>query len=320
MIDLHSDTIYRLWEDEKGTNSLSSSSFMIDKPRLEKAGVRGQSFALFTPMYDDRTIKKDLSAWEVVNELHDRFLSEIESSGIPQMREVSDLSDGKLHAILTTEEGAILEGDISRLETLSSWGVKIFGFTWNYENELAYPNSKDESVMNKPLKEKGLEALYECERLGIVVDVSHLNDGGFYDIAKHSTKPFVASHSNSRAMSDQTRNLSDEMLKVLADKGGVAGLNLCPAFLRRNDDTSRVSRISDMVRHIRHIYNVAGEDILAIGTDLDGIGGELEIGSPDKLYLLHDALSSEGFSSRILDKFEFGNAYRVLSECEVAKA
>ena len=316
MIDLHSDTIYRLWE-EGGDNSLSSNSFMIDKPRLEKAGVVGQCFALYTPMYNDRGNGRDLSPWGVVNELHDRFVKEISQAGIPQMLKVSDLSDGKLHAILTTEEGSILEGDISRLEILSSWGVKSFGFTWNYENELAYPNSKDKSVMNKPLKEKGLEALAECERLGILVDVSHLNDGGFYDIAKRATKPFVATHSNSRAMSGSTRNLTDDMLKVLADKGGVAGLNLCPAFLRPDSDDSRVSRIVDMVRHIMHIYNVAGEDVLAIGTDLDGITGELEISSPDRLYLLHDALSNAGLSSGIIDKFEFGNAYRVLSEVEV---
>lgn len=316
MIDLHSDTIYRLWE-EGGEKSLSNNSFMIDKTRLEKGGVVGQCFALFTPMYSDRVKSKELSPWGVVNELHDRFVKEVTESCIPQMCKASDLEDGKLHAILTTEEGAILEGDISRLSTLSSWGVKIFGFTWNYENELAYPNSKDESVMRMPLKEKGMEALSECEKLGILVDVSHLNDGGFYDIANRATKPFIATHSNSRAMTGSTRNLTDDMLKVLADKGGVAGLNLCPAFLRPNGDDARVSRVGDMVRHVMHIYKVAGEDVLAIGTDLDGITGDLEIDSPDKLYLLHDALLEAGLSSRILDKFEFENAYRVLSEVEV---
>ncbi len=313
MIDLHSDTIYRLWE--KPEETLLENSCMIDKAKLEKAGITGQCFALFTPMNESRKIKKELSAWQVVNELHECFLAKIKEAGIKQLHSIEETEDGAVSAILTTEEGAILEGDISRLAILKEWDVKIFGFTWNYENELAYPNSRDKDVMAKPLKEKGLKALYECERLGIIVDVSHLNDGGFYDIARHATKPFVATHSNSRAMTDVPRNLTDDMLKVLANHGGVAGLNFSRPFLcsRSDDDTSRVS---DMVRHVKHIYNVAGEDVLALGTDFDGIGGKLEIGSPDKLYLLKDALAKEGFSSYVIDKMFYANAYRVFKEIE----
>lgn len=314
MIDLHSDTIYRLWEKDSPDENLLKNSFMIDKQRLEKGGVRGQCLALFTPLEKHRKVKKDLSPWQVVNELHERFEKEIRLADIPQLHNPKELEDGKLHAILTTEEGAILEGDISRLSILKEWDVKIFGFTWNFENELAYPNSTDSAIMNMPLKDKGLEALSECERLGIIVDVSHLNDGGFYDIAKHSTKPFVATHSNSRAMTNVSRNLTDDMLHVLADHGGVAGLNFCGGFLRPDGDDEPVSRISDMIRHVLHIYNVAGEDILALGTDLDGIGGNLEIGSPDKLYLLHDGLKKAGLSASAIDKMLFGNAYRILKE------
>lgn len=315
MVDLHSDTIYRIWENG-GKENLLKNSYMVDKLRLEKAGILGQCFALFTPMGNSRDIKKELSPWEVVNELYSTFLSQIEIADIPQLKRADELLDGHLHAILTTEEGAIIEGDTSRLETLRSWGVKIFGFTWNYENELAYPNSKDKDIMEKPLKEKGLEALYECERLGIVVDVSHLNDGGFYDIETHATKPFAATHSNSRSMTNVTRNLSDDMLRILADKGGVAGLNFCSAFLCKEDDDEKISRISDMVRHVKHIYNVAGEDVLALGTDFDGIGGTLEIDSPDKIYLLKNALAKAGFSSYVIDKMFYGNTYRLLKEVE----
>lgn len=314
MIDLHSDTIYRLWEKDSPDENLLKNSFMIDKPRLEGGGVRGQCLALFTPLEQHRRIKKDLSPWQVVNELHECFKKEIKLADIPQLHNPKELEDGKLHAILTTEEGAILEGDISRLSILKEWDVKIFGFTWNFENELAYPNSTDSAIMNMPLKDKGLEALSECERLGIIVDVSHLNDGGFYDIAKHSTKPFAATHSNSRAMTNVSRNLTDDMLHILADHGGVAGLNFCGGFLRPDGDDEPISRISDMIRHVMHIYKVAGEDILALGTDLDGIGGNLEIGSPDKLYLLHDGLKKAGLSASAIDKMLFGNAYRILKE------
>lgn len=316
MIDLHSDTIYRLWEESREGESLKKNTFMIDLERLEKGHVTGQCFALFTPMYEHRVKGKDLSCWEVVNQMHDTFSSEIALAGIPQLKNIEETNDGKPHAILTTEEGSILEGDISRLQILKEWGVKIFGFTWNYENELAYPNSEDSTIMNKGLKEKGIEALEECERLGILVDVSHLNDGGFYDIASRAKKPFIATHSNSRAMTDVTRNLTDDMLRVLADHGGVAGLNLCPAFLRTNDSTERKSRVEDMVRHIKHIVEIAGEDVVAIGSDLDGIGGELEINGPDKFYLLENSLVKAGFSSYLIDKLFKDNAYRVFKEVQ----
>lgn len=313
MIDLHADTIFRLWEDGDKEN-LISNSYMIDQERLLKGGVSGQCFALFTPMYGVRIERdRDKSPWQIVNELHDRFLSEIERAGIPLLEDPSRLQEGRLSAILTTEEGAILEGDISRLSILKSWGVSIFGFTWNFENELGFPNSRDVSVMNKGLKEKGIEALSECERLGVLVDVSHLSDGGFWDIANRAKKPFLATHSNCRAITDVTRNLTDDMLRALSDKGGVAGLNYAGAFLRRESTPSGTSLVSDMVEHIFHMIRVGGEDLPAIGSDLDGIGGCLEIGSPDKHYLLRDALRNRGLTERVIEKIFYKNAKRILS-------
>lgn len=314
MIDLHSDTIYRLWEED-GSSSLLSNSFMIDKSKLLEGGVVGQCFALFVPMYDVR-IERDRSKnpWQIVSELYRRFSLEIDKAKIRQMLNPSQLDSGELHAILTVEEGASIEGNLDRLSVLRDWGVKIFGFTWNFENELGYPNSKDNKVMSSGLKEKGIEAIAECERLGILVDVSHLSDGGFWDVVKYSQKPFVATHSNARAITNSTRNLTDDMLVALADKGGVAGLNFCPAFLKANGAEHNCSRISDMVIHIKHMIKVAGEDVIAIGTDFDGIGGELEIGSPDKFVLLKNALSDEGISPRVIDKIFMDNAKRVLSE------
>ena len=170
--------------------------------------------------------------------------------------------------------------------------MKIFGITWNFENELGYPNSRDPEIMAKGLKEKGIEAVEECGRLGILVDVSHLSDGGFMDVARYSKLPFIATHSNSRSVTDVPRNLTDEELRILADHGGVAGLNLCPEFL------------------------TAGEDVLAIGSDFDGIGGKLEIPSPDYFYLLRDALEKNGIKQSVLDKMWYENAERIFLAAE----
>lgn len=320
MIDLHCDTIWSIWKSD-GEKNLVENSFSIDSRKLRDGSVRGQCFALFTPMYNYVPEKhRDKTPWDIICDMHRTFLSEISRAGIPQMLKVSDLADGNVYAILTTEEGACIEGDVSRLSVLREWGVKIFGLTWNWENELGYPNSKDPGLMSKGLKEKGIEAVEECSRLGIIVDVSHLSDGGFWDVAAHSKLPFVATHSNSRSVTGVTRNLTDEMLCCIADHGGVAGLNLCPAFLHdenaeREEDSE--SRIEDMVRHVLHAYRTAGEDVLAIGTDFDGIKGKLEIPSPDKFHLLHDALEKNGMKSSVLDKMWYKNAERVFLSAEV---
>ena len=318
MIDLHSDTIYGLWSGKD--KSLIKNSLSIDKEKLEKGGVRGQCLALFTPMHECVSPEhRDKSPWQIVNELHDRFVLEITAAGIPQLSHASELSDDCVHAVLTTEEGGAIEGNLSRLSILKEWGVKIFGITWNFENELGYPNSRDPEIMAKGLKEKGIEAVEECGRLGILVDVSHLSDGGFMDVARYSKLPFIATHSNSRSVTDVPRNLTDEELRILADHGGVAGLNLCPEFLHDASGESEAecsSRVSDMVRHIMHIYNTAGEDVLAIGSDFDGIGGKLEIPSPDYFYLLRDALEKNGIKQSVLDKMWYENAERIFLAAE----
>ena len=302
IIDLHSDTIYRIWKD--GGN-LIRNDYSIDKAKLENCDVLFQCFALFVPMYENvPESKRALSPWQILSELHSVFAEKTTEAGI----------DDK--AVLTTEEGASIEGDISRLQTLKDWGVRIFGLTWNYENELGYPNSHDKNVMGKGLKERGIEAVKECGRLGIAVDVSHLSDGGFWDVLKYAEGPVLATHSNARSIADVPRNLSDDSLRALADKGGIAGLNLCPAFLDASfstDDSNAMSRVSDAARHVMHIWKTAGEDILALGSDFDGIEGNLEISSPDRFYLLSDELERQGMPISIIEKLFYRNAQRVLS-------
>ena len=320
MIDLHCDTIWSIWKSG-GREHLAENNLSIDAVKLASGHVKGQCFALFTPMHDYvPEDKRHLSSWEILSELYETFRKEIADAAIAQMRSVNDLEDDTVHAILTTEEGGAIEGDISRLATLKNWGVKIFGLTWNWENELGFPNSSDPAVMSKGLKAKGLEAVEECNRLGIIIDVSHLSDGGFWDVVKHSKAPFVATHSDSRAVTPVTRNLSDEMLVAIAEHGGVAGLNLCPAFLHEETalcESDAESRIEDMVRHTLHVYKTAGEDILAIGTDFDGIGGKLEIPSPSGFCLLHDELEKNGMKPSVLDKMWYKNAERVFLSAEV---
>ena len=152
------------------------------------------------------------------------------------------------------------------------------------------------------------------ETLGIVPDVSHLSDDGFYDVADVTKKPFVASHSNCRALAPASRNLTDEMIRILAERGGVAGLNFYPGFLNR-ERTDQESRIACMCDHVEHMRNVGGIECVGIGTDFDGICGQLEIKDCTQMPLLFDALKKRGFSERELDQIAYKNVERVLKEC-----
>jgi membrane dipeptidase len=147
-------------------------------------------------------------------------------------------------------------------------------------------------------------------RLGMLIDVSHLSDRGFYDVAELSKQPFVASHSNARSLTPHSRSLTDDMIKVLADHGGVIGLNFCGAFL----GDSEISRVEDMVSHILHIRQVGGTEVIALGTDFDGISPELEIEDMGQIGKLIRALERAGFTDAELDKFLWQNSLRVIQD------
>lgn len=302
LLDLHCDTLYALKEDPLA-GDLLANTLHVDVERMEQAGAITSCFAIFVDW------EESPSPWKGACALHDLFLSSLEMYGdrIRQVRTSAEiLNNTTAGALLTCEEGEILEGDLSRLEVLQSWGVRMASLLWNHENSLGYPHT----MPSMPLKPLGIEAISEMERLGIVVDVSHLSDAGFRSVLEHARKPFAASHSNSRECTPVSRNLTDEMLRALGEVGGVSGLTLCPSFLTSE---KRASSISDMVRHAKHMLNVGGSSILAIGTDFDGIGGELAIEDISGMERLWDALGKAGFSQSEREGMWQKNALRVFS-------
>jgi len=314
-IDLHSDTICALWKSSS-SEGIDKNSLMVDARKMEWGGVTAECFALFTPMHSSADGCGEriasLTPYGRLTELHERFSSEIENSKlIKQAKSVGDIENGQgLKAILTIEDLGPTGGDLGKVSLLKDWGVMISGITWNWENEYGYPNSKDRDVMSKGLKGKGFEALEIFKESGIAVDVSHLSDGGFWDVLDSGCRA-LATHSNCRALVNHPRNLTDEMMKALADKGGVSGLNLCPEFL--SEDGKGESRVDDMVRHIKHMIRVGGEDFPALGSDFDGIGGtKFEIPDASGWPKLFDALKKEGVSERQIEKIRGLNALRAL--------
>ena len=149
------------------------------------------------------------------------------------------------------------------------------------------------------------------EELGMIIDVSHLSDAGFYDVVKYSTKPFVASHSDARSICGVARNLSDEMIRLLADKGGVMGINYCSAFIEDRNET--FTTVQGMVDHIRHIVKIGGIDCVGLGSDFDGIENSLEIKDASGVQLLYEALKKH-FSEEEIEKIFWKNVLRVYHE------
>ena len=322
-IDLHCDTV-SVMEQKHLTHIFPNQNTMVDIERLSEAKAALQVFAMWMmndslPENAERLDIPCMITGEEQGEIQMKLFAET----LEQYREVlrpvrcyadyeANRRDGVVSAMLSMEDGYVVR-NLDNLRYYYERGVRLITLTWNYENSIGYPNSAIPEVMRRPLKPFGREVVSQMNRLGMLVDVSHLNEGGFYSVAETSVKPFVASHSCCMALAEHRRNLTDDQLRTVAEKGGVVGINFCPRFL--TDDGKQESRLADIIRHIEHMRQVGGEDILAIGTDFDGVKGKLEIGCPADLDRMFDALrDTYGYSEKLLDKLARENAERVLKD------
>ena len=315
LIDLHCDTIWMLMREE-GAN-LRNNCFCVDIEKLKSVGSMAQFFACFIYLNEIASEERWEQGYQLALDMIKRGKVEFAtcsdeiSLALSYDDMVTNYAKGKLSAFLTVEEGGILNGDLNRLQTLYDEGIRLITLTWNHENCIGYPNSKDEAFMQKGLKLFGIEVVEKMNQLGMIIDVSHLSDGGFWDVLKHSKKPVVASHSNARSLCSHPRNLSDEMIKALADKGGIAGVNFYPYFINKAGKAT----VEDIAEHVMHMYKVGGEDFIAVGTDFDGFDeGELEIAHMGEMGKLYHAVEKRGFTERQMEKFWSGNAMRVMQQ------
>lgn len=327
LVDMHCDTISELLRGgEKET--IFENHLCVDMEGMKRAGTMIQFFACFVdgkeyvsgkPVWvsKHRHIQQDAwdRAYETVLDMIKRIRQE-ENEGLCLVKDYDEIEEnsrqGRISAIATVEEGGVLNGRPERLEELYRMGIRLVTLTWNYENCLGYPNSRDRAVMNQGLKSFGVEMVERMNSLGMIVDVSHLSDGGFWDCIRYSKAPIVASHSNARALCGVPRNLTDEMLKALAEKGGAAGLNFYPVFLR--EEESKVT-VQDIACHAAHMIQVAGEDVPAVGTDFDGFECKSVkgyISGPGEMERVWEAMKKQGITERQMDKIWSGNALRVL--------
>ncbi|MCL2740205.1 MAG: membrane dipeptidase [Oscillospiraceae bacterium] len=291
LADAHSDTISRL---HKKGEELYQNSGHIDLRRAQAVNLALQFFAVWVPPGCKTPFKH---AGEMIKTFHDQCSKNMEL--VAKIRASWDFDEGKMGAFLTLEGGGVLEGKLSNLDEFYNMGVRLLTLCWNGENELGFGEMdlpfdfKREKITILRKKEKtkrifrrkliqsyslfklhhslglknfGIKVVQKMEDLGMLIDVSHLSEDGFWDVVKHTKKgtPIFATHSNCKAICNHPRNLTDEQIKIIIERNGFIGLNVYPPFLGGDD-------ISLIAEHAAHIISLGGEDCLGLGLDFDGV-------------------------------------------------
>lgn len=278
--DAHCDTLYNLVTAPGTDNDVT-----LD--RLQRGGVALQTMAMYVgpraPLEDvERLFEKMLAAF-------DGLLQD----GWQQAFDPGEAAAGQTKAMLSIEGCEVFERGIARIAEYRERGVRMAAVTWNHENALATPACINATDGLKPF---GLEAIREMQRLKIAVDVSHLNEAGFYDILSKTDVPPMASHSCCRALRDHPRNLWDAQLKALFAAGGFVGINFYPHFLTEGRCT-----LLDVADHIDHMMQMGGEGKVGFGSDFDGIGTKPEgLCNPEDFPKLIDFLGQRGYGGEAL--------------------
>lgn len=300
--DGHCDTISRC--THRGW-SLRRSRGQLDLERLSQFQKAAQVFALFADasQFPEGTLFAECQRQRGV------FLAELEKNEdlAVACRGSGDIAAahaaGKVAALLSIEGAELIDCDPARMETAAAWGVKLINITWNCKNALSGTNIED---ADRGLTDRGRAFAREAAQLGIILDVSHLSDPGFWDLAEMGLGPMVASHSDARALCNHPRNLTDDMFRAIRDSGGAVGFNMCNEFV------GGACAMEDMVRHVDHFMALGGEKTLALGGDWDGCtlsGGWTGV---QDLPGLWNALADRGYDRKTLEDIFYLNWLRVL--------
>lgn len=299
--DAHCDFLYGMYELGYDIDTLTPNQ-TIYLPHLLTGGVKLQFFAAWI----DRSLKTPyLQQCLGMIDCYARMLEKHKHIFEPLSKQYSPDSE-KIATVLTVEGGEAIEGSLASLRTLKRLGVCAMTLTWNHNTELGYAATKRSG---RGLTDLGKEVLFEMERIGIALDVSHLNDAGIDDALSLASKPVFASHSNARAVYNTPRSLEDAHIRAIAKMGGVVGVN----FYHKQLCTGNKADINDIVKHMMHIIKIGGVDCCAIGSDFDGMtqypqGLENPAYMQDLLY----ALYAQGLDDAAIHSIAYGNLQRYI--------
>jgi len=343
IFDGHNDTLLSLYERERGEGISffdRSAKGHIDLPRAREGGFGGGFFAVYVP--PDPALPKperpDLPATgsyamplpeplelgyaqrAALAMSAGLFRIEAESEGQVKVVRTADelagcLRDGVLAAILHFEGAEAIDPELNALEVFYQAGLRSLGPVWSRPNAFAhgvpfqFPHSPD---TGPGLTDAGRDLVRACNRLGIMLDLSHINEQGFWDVAELTDAPLVATHSNAHNLCQTTRNLTDKQLDAIKETDGMVGLNFAVSFLREDGASNADTPIEVMVRHIDYLVERLGIDRVGFGSDFDGAKIPQEIGDVTGLPKLIAALRARGYDDTALRKLAHENWVRVL--------
>jgi len=350
-VDTHIDTMQRVLMEKVDIGKRLPDG-EVDLPRLAEGGMRAPFFALWVPTFykGAEAVRRTLDLRDAMQSVLDRHPDQVElATSVADVERI--VLSHKIAAILTLEGGHQIDDDLGVLRMYHRLGIRSMTLTHFRNNNWA--DSSTDKPQHNGLTDFGKEVVREMNRLGMIVDISHVSDKTFYDALAVSTKPVIASHSSCRALSSLPRNMTDDMLRALAKNDGVVGINFGGGFLNQKEadkelaDINRIgsaepnltgkalddytanmwikdnwrhprptiATLDDVVAHIDHVVKLVGVDHVGIGSDFDGIA-EVPQGLEDesKMPALTAALLKRGYSESDIKKIMGGNFLRVMRE------
>ena len=349
VFDGHNDALFRLFRDSRPA---AETRFLdgddqghIDLPRARAGGLAGGLFAIFAPSasseklaelmqgdsYDvplPGELRVDVAQAATIVMISILNRLERESNGalaicrdVPAIRKA--MKRGAMATVLHIEGAEAIDRDFRLLDLLYAAGLRSIGIVWSRPNifghgvPFRFPGSPD---TGPGLTDLGKELVRACNRLGILIDLSHLNEQGFWDVASISTAPLVATHSNVHAISPTPRNLTEKQLDAIRDSHGVVGLNFGTAFLRPDGRMNADTDLDIMLHHLDALIERLGEDGVAFGSDFDGAVIPAAIGDAAGLPRLLEAMSKHGYGKALIRKIAHGNWLKLLERTLAGEA
>ena len=332
VFDGHNDVLLRLWMagDARGDGFICGMDTHIDAIKSREGGLIGGFFAIFVPQQNaqgeailgtdpiereeaETATQAMMAILDHLTARHPEVIRLARTAGeLTQAR-----ADGVMAAILHIEGAEAIAPDLGNLDDYYDRGLRSIGPVWSRPNAFGsgvpfgFPGSPDQG---DGLTEAGVELVRAMNRKKMLIDLSHLNEAGFWDVAHHSTAPLVATHSNAHALSASPRNLTNKQLAAMRESGGLAGLNFAAGFLREDGAKSPDTSIEVMIRHLDHLLEALGEDGVALGSDFDGAVIPKAIGTAAGLPMLINAMESAGYGQKLIAKITHGNWHAMVEK------
>jgi len=308
IVDAHEDIAFHLNYFKRDFVN-PSTPCMITLPRLKVGNVRLVFNTIFVPpkQKPEKTVQSALEQLNKYEEIYNEFPDDVYP--VKTAEDLSKFGEGSKIGFLTLMEGADPIDQVDKLDEFYERGVRVIGLAWNDKNQYASGNDSEDG-----LSEEGVRLIHRMNDLGITLDLSHLNEKSFREAVELTNLIPIATHSNARTITDNPRNLRDDQLKAISERGGVIGIVLYNYFLKIGDKTPT---LEEVFAHADYIINLCGEDHLGIGSDMDGARIE---DFPEGLKTIADLpkiaeyFCDKGYSEERVEKIMSGNFLRVLNK------